>query len=148
MDKINTRLKPYFNDYDENKGYHTILFRPSYAVQTRELNQIQTLFQKQIERFGNHVFKNGSVVIPGAINHDNEYRYVKVTLNNYSDIVDRVLQEIDLRLVTQSNGLIARVMEAVDTKDEDPFTFYVRYTNSGNSGELTKFEVNDVANIV
>ena len=53
---------PFYDDYDETKGYYRILFRPSYAVQAREGTQIQTILQKQIERFGRHVFEEGSLV--------------------------------------------------------------------------------------
>ena len=49
---VNTRivstestLSPYFNDFDESKNYHQMLFRPGYAVQGRELTQIQTILQ-------------------------------------------------------------------------------------------------------
>ena len=63
LDKYN--INPYFDDYDENKNFYRMLFKPSSAVQARELTQIQSILQKQIERFGNHVFKNGSLVTGG-----------------------------------------------------------------------------------
>ena len=51
---INTDLNvtPYFDDYDEDKKFHKVLFRPSVPVQARELTQSQTILQNQIERFG------------------------------------------------------------------------------------------------
>ena len=58
---------PYFDDYDENKDFHRILFKPGFAVQARELTQLQTILQKQIDRFGRHIFQNGSVVTGGEI---------------------------------------------------------------------------------
>jgi len=61
---------PYFDDFDAQKGYHKILFKPGTSVQARELNQLQTTLQEQINRFGSHVFKNGSMVIPGATKFD------------------------------------------------------------------------------
>ena len=42
-------------------------FRPGYPVQARELTTLQSILQDQIESFGSHVFKEGSVVIPGNI---------------------------------------------------------------------------------
>ena len=37
---------------------------PSFAVQgTRELTQLQSILQNQIERFGNHIFQEGTLVI-------------------------------------------------------------------------------------
>jgi hypothetical protein len=55
-------VPPYFDDYDETKQFHRILHRPSTPIQARELTQAQSILQNQIERFGNHVFKDGSIV--------------------------------------------------------------------------------------
>ena len=71
-------LSPYFDDFSESKKFHRVLFRPAFAVQARELTQSQTQLQNQIERFGDHVFKHGSMVIPGNIGLDLEYYAVKL----------------------------------------------------------------------
>ena len=55
-------IDPYYDDYDEDKKFLRVLFKPGYAVQARELTQLQTILQKQVTRFGNHIFQNGSVV--------------------------------------------------------------------------------------
>lgn len=65
-----TTLTPYYDDFEENKNFHRILFKPGRAVQARELTQSQTIMQNQIERFGNHVFKNGSIVEGAQITFD------------------------------------------------------------------------------
>jgi hypothetical protein len=52
-------ISPYHDDYDEHKDFHQILFKPGYAVQARELTQLQTILRSQIEKFGNHIFKHG-----------------------------------------------------------------------------------------
>ena len=36
---------------------------PSYPVQARELTGLQSLLQNQVESFGKHIFKEGSMVI-------------------------------------------------------------------------------------
>ena len=51
----NFNLNPYYDDFDEAKKYLRLLFKPGYAVQARELTQIQSLLQNQVERFGSHV---------------------------------------------------------------------------------------------
>ena len=58
---------PYFNDYEEGKKFLQVMFKPGYPVQARELSQAQSILQNQIERFGNHIFKNGSVVLGGEV---------------------------------------------------------------------------------
>jgi len=58
----NFNVDPYYDDYDETKNFHRVLYRPGFAVQARELTQQQTILQNQIHRFGNHIFKDGSEV--------------------------------------------------------------------------------------
>lgn len=71
-------VPPYFDDFDANNRYHRILFRPSVAVQARELTQLQTTLQDQIETFGNHVFKDGSIVDGCAITYYPNVHYISV----------------------------------------------------------------------
>ena len=61
----NFNVNPYYDDYDEDKKFLRVLFKPGKAVKARELTQLQTILQKQVERFGNHIFQNGSVVTGG-----------------------------------------------------------------------------------
>jgi len=63
-EKIQTDLSvsPYFDDFNEEKNFHRVLYRPGTAVQARELNQMQTILQNQVGRHGNFTFKEGAVV--------------------------------------------------------------------------------------
>ena len=56
---INTDLNvdPYYDDFAEAKQFNRILFKPAKAVQARELTQLQTILQKQVERFGSNIYK-------------------------------------------------------------------------------------------
>lgn len=63
----NFNVNPYYDDFDETKKFLRLLFKPGYAVQARELTQLQSLLQNQIQRQGNFVFKNGSLVSGGSI---------------------------------------------------------------------------------
>ena len=74
---------PYNDDYDPAKKYYQILFRPGYAVQAREMSQLQSLLQNQISSFGQHVFQDGSMVIPGAAAINTLYPFIKL-LPQYS----------------------------------------------------------------
>ena len=67
---LDFNTEPYNDDFDENNKFHRILFRPSYAVQARELTQLQSILQNQIKRHGDHVFQQGAMVIPGQISLD------------------------------------------------------------------------------
>jgi len=75
--------EPYWDDFDATNGaleknYMRILFRPGYAVQARELTQIQSILQNQIKQFGNHIFQDGSPVVGGHLTLDRGVRYVKL----------------------------------------------------------------------
>ena len=58
----NFNVEPYYDDFDETKNYHRLLFRPGLAVQARELTQMQTILQNQIDRFAEHIFQEGATV--------------------------------------------------------------------------------------
>jgi hypothetical protein len=64
----NFNIDPYYDDFDDAKNYHRILFKPGYAVQARELTQQQTILQDQINKFGDYIFQSGSVVTGGKNN--------------------------------------------------------------------------------
>jgi len=68
---INFNINPYYDDFSEDKNFLKILFRPGYAVQARELTQLQSIIQNQIGRFGEGIYRNGSIVY-GAMSSVNE----------------------------------------------------------------------------
>ena len=72
---ISFNVEPYWDDYNTagadgltpKEKYQRILFRPGKAVQARELTQLQTTLQNQVSSLGTSFFKDGSVVVPGAV---------------------------------------------------------------------------------
>ena len=91
--KTNLNVSPYYEDFDENKNFYKILFRPGYSIQTRELTQLQSILQNQVESFGKYAFKQGEMVIPGEIGLNTKLDFVKlssvseVAINDGNDIV-------------------------------------------------------------
>ena len=75
----NFNVDPYYDDYNEDNAYLRILFRPGYAVQGRELTQLQTILQKQSSRLGDHIFKDGSAVLGGELTLDTQVAYLKLS---------------------------------------------------------------------
>jgi len=57
--KINLNVAPYYDDFEGSDNFVRTLFRPGFAIQARELTQLQSELQKQIESHGSHVFKEG-----------------------------------------------------------------------------------------
>ena len=68
MANLNLNVSPYFDDFDPQKDFLRVLFRPGFPVQARELTTLQSFMQNQVQRFGNHIFKDGSRITEGNIN--------------------------------------------------------------------------------
>jgi len=128
---INLFTNPYYDDFNEDKGFHQILFRPGYSVQARELTQIQSIIRDQIAKFGGHVFKHGSVVIPGNSSSNLNVCYVKLA---NAPVIDKLVGMFVKNETTGLRGLIKAGLNAVDG---DPSTLYVEYTNTGFAAGTT-----------
>jgi len=128
---INLNTDPYFDDYSETKDFIKIPFKPGVAVQARELTQIQDILQKQIERFGNHIFKEGSMVIPGEISVDLTYKYLKLQPQYSGSDIDTA-DFLDTLIIGKTSGASARVVAVSAADLTDPNTLFIKYA-SGDS---------------
>tara|TARA_B100000497_G_scaffold114780_1_gene137681 strand:+ start:13999 stop:20073 length:6075 start_codon:yes stop_codon:yes gene_type:complete len=139
-------LSPYYDDFNETKKFHRVLFRPAFAVQGRELTQSQSILQNQIERLSDHVFEQGAMVIPGDIGYDLNYYAVKLTSFTDSASVGVTLNDfIGLTLTGASSGVKARVVNVVATDGTDPNTLFVKYLNSGTNNTTTAFSAETIS---
>src|SRR6056300_1112985 len=122
-------LSPYYDDFTESKKFHRILFRPSFAVQARELTQSQTILQNQIERVGDHLFKKGAMIIPGQVSIDTNYYAVKLTsLGSGNTLTQFTTGTI---LTGGTSGVTAEIVNTVATDGTDPDTIFVKYNKTG-----------------
>jgi len=142
---INFNVNPYHDDYDEDKNFHRILFKPGYAVQARELTQLQTILQNQVEKFGKHVFREGTLVLGGAFDVDQKIQYVKVKDTDSSNAAVANISSYVGTSLSGSSGVKAKVIDAITgVETGNPTkTIYVAYTNSGTDGTLTSFALNE-----
>lgn len=108
---IDFNTEPYFDDFDARKKFYKILFKPANPVQARELNQIQSSLQKQLESLGGHIFKDGAVVLNGSTFYD-RVRVLSVTSNGTSAVsVDTLLANKD-RVFISTSGMQGRIVGA------------------------------------
>lgn len=148
---INTNLNiaPYNDDFSISKKYYRLLFKPGYALQARELTQLQTSIQNQIEQFGANIFQDGSIVKGCTFTELKNLSYVKVndaiTPTLYVDktqyAVDGTIEEYYYQLES-SSGLKASIISASNgfrSKAPDLNTFYVKYLNTISSTEQKTF---------
>lgn len=99
--QLNLNLNPYYDDFDETKGYYRILFKPGFAVQARELTQLQTQLQNQVSKFGSHIFADGSLVLGGNF-FDHSVHYILVSRDNV--ITNFNNQTFEARTEIQANS--------------------------------------------
>jgi hypothetical protein len=129
-------VSPYFDDYNDQKDFYKILFRPGVAVQARELNQLQTILQKQIERFGNNIFKQGTIIDACDITFHSALQYIKIRDIETNSTAVNVEAYRGYRVKNQNNitpleASIITVAPGFESTDPDLNTLYVRYINSG-----------------
>jgi hypothetical protein len=146
---------PYFDDYDFEKGYNRILFKPSVPVQARELTQLQSILQKQIEIFGQNILKDGTII--SGVNFTKKFfQYVKVEDRNQAGDVFSIGDYANGYLVYEAtsgnanNNLIMQIeltRSGFQTQNPNLNTFYGRYTSVGKTAggtEVEKFATGNV----
>jgi hypothetical protein len=140
--ETNLNVRPYFDDYDANKDYYKILFKPSTAVQVRELNQLQTLLQKQIEQFGDHILKSGTILTGCQFTLQPSIPFVKIRdITSKGTAVDAI-SYVGL-FVRNSSNLVSKVVDAAtgfEAQDPNLNTLYLQYLNGGDDGDETAYD--------
>ena len=138
----NLNTTPYFDDFAANSQHHRVLFKPSVPVQARELTQLQTILQSQVEKFGDNIIKNGSIV-SGCSFTTSKINFVKLTDRDSSGDTYVITDFANGYTVHASSNL---TFQTIDTKsgfeitNPDLNTLYGRYINSGNSSGVQKDE--------
>jgi len=130
---LNFNAAPYYDNFDETKEFYKILFRPGYAVQTRELNQLQSIIQKQIEVTGKWLFKDGAMILGGTTSIDTKAQYVIFPLGTNVSLMNGLV------LTGADSGVTAQVIHTEAAIDADLPTIFVKYTNSGTDTETKTF---------
>ena len=155
----NLNQAPYFDDYDAEKQFYRVMFKPGYAIQARELTQLQTMLQNQVESFGDNIFKEGSIVKGCNFTELDDLQFVKLNdgptgFNAESYISTSAVevlagQEVELDYVYQvkgqSSGLKAEIVQAskgFQTRPPNLNTFFINYTNIGLAGQ-TQFQAGE-----
>ena len=138
----NLNKTPYYDDYDSEKNFYKVLFKPGVTVQTRELTTLQSILQNQIEKFGSKFFNAGGVVIPGntafipvynAVEVETTYKGINVE-TYFSELLGKVISGAD-------SGTTAKIVNIVKSSESDKgrTTIFVKYLSSGTDFETELF---------
>ena len=137
----NLNVSPYFDDFDEKKGYQRVLFKPGTPIQARELTTLQSILQNQVEKFGKHFFKEGSVVIPGQIGYDSEYYFVQIDDAHLGIPVSTYIDKFIGKSIKGETSGVTAVVEnyIINTESEkNNYTLYVKYSSSSDTNFTLK----------
>jgi hypothetical protein len=142
-------VAPFFDDFSANSDYVRVLFKPGVSVQTRELNQLQSILQNQIEKFGDQIFKNGTIISGVGFAFNPAFSYAKLldadgdgNSVDPSDFVDF--------FVKNDSGVIGIIQDGVsgfESQNPDLNTIYVRYIESSSDFTKVKFAADEILTV-
>jgi hypothetical protein len=134
--QTNLNVSPYFDDFDQDKNYYRILFKPGYPVQARELTGLQSILQNQIDSFGQHFFKEGAKVIPGNTKYERQYYSLEINNTHLGVPVELYIEQVvGKRIIGQTSGVTAVVDKILSSEESERgnTTLYVSYMSSSIS---------------
>ena len=139
--QTNLNVAPYFDDFDAADDFHKVLFKPGYPVQARELTSLQSILQNQIEKFGQHFFKEGARVIPGNTGYTQLYYCVQVQ-NNFQGIpVSAYIDQLIGQKITGQDSGVTAVVDKVllaENSERNNLTLYINYLSSNTANNATQ----------
>ena len=131
----NTFSERYADDFNDSAGFHKVLFNSGRALQQRELNQLQTIIQKEISSFANFVFKQDGGKATGPAPNCNIRQFVKIdtsaaaTANIPADV-----QELKGLIFEEADtGIEFSVSAVAAATATDPLTLYFTTINPNDT---------------
>jgi hypothetical protein len=134
--ETNLNITPYNDDFNTVDNYYRVLFKPTNPVQGRELNNLQSILQNQVEQFGNHIFKEGSAVIAGNCDYDKDLSVIELQ-NSYNGLsVSAYIPLLVGKTVKgKKSGIRATVILAQTQSESERgnASLYIKYVSSDTS---------------
>ena len=134
---LNFNVDPYFDDFDPEKNFHRILFKPGYAVQARELTQSQTILQNQITSFADAIFAQNTPISGGKVTVNQNVYFLKLNTTDNSGATISAESFLNGVVRSADGSIVAKVLQTVEATttaaggEGDPPTLIVSYI-SGN----------------
>ena len=151
---LDLNVSPYYDDAADaiTKNYNRILFKPGYAVQARELTQLQSILQDQVGKFGNHIFKNGSVVAGCEFKLDTARDFVKVLDEDASGILIADIEDyIGAKVIGLTSSIQAEIVHVAGGSEADSpdlNTLYLRYLTGDGSTDAVHFSPGETIRVI
>ena len=135
-------VSPYYDDFDENDNFHRVLFRPGYSIQARELTTLQSILQGQIEQHGKHMFKEGTVVIPGQLSYSKDFTTLQLASTFASEdvVASAFYNATDPVIITGvTSGVKAKVIGFSEATTTAQPILHLQYISAGNDNATLAF---------
>ena len=149
---LDLNTSPYYDDFNAAKDFHRILFKPGVAVQARELTQVQSLLQNQINEGMAFTLQEGAIVT-GCAETWTDIEWVKILDTDASSaaVDNSTLASFVGDTVTGgTSGLIGQIVEvATGTEAASPALkkIYIQYTNFGSQTTYTHFNASETLTV-
>lgn len=134
---------PYYDDFNEDNNFHRVLFKPGVALQAREITQLQTILQNQVERFGNNILKEGTVVQGCNFTEVRDLKYVKILDLNADGQPVPIGNYVGAKIVGASTGvagIIQTYADGLESQDPNLNTLFLKYSGSGTNPAIKTFD--------
>ena len=145
----NLNVTPYYDDFDKDKNFYRVLFRPGFPIQARELSTVQSILQNQVESMGTHLFKDGAMVIPGQVGYDLNVQAVLLQESFLGSDVETYRSQLTGTIIEGlTTGVKAKVLYSISASESEKgyITLYVKYIDSGDTTSettLKTFQINE-----
>jgi hypothetical protein len=141
---------PYFDNFNSANQYYRVLYKPSAAVQARELTTSQSILQNQIEEFGDNIFTNGTIIKGCNITFDTALPYVKLQ-DNYANGAALTVSSLNGFFLVSNSGLKAIVQNSTQgyvAASPNLNTLYIKYLNSATNTSIKVFQNDEILSVV
>lgn len=147
-----TNISQYYNLYDSTKGYTELLFRAGRILQSKELNEMQSMIKNQIKNVGDTILTNGDIIEGCQLLIDLEAKTATITKGKlYLNGDVRPISDTTVNITgegTETIGVLLKndIITADDDEDlNDVASGYDNYNQDGayRLKETVQITVND-----
>lgn len=140
---------PYFDRFDEKSKYYHVALKPGLSVQTGELNELQSILRNQLEKFGDAIFQNGTIIKGCNFIFYSNYPYAKLSDTLLNGQAAGLTAAYFGLTAENANGLTAFITNTLEGFEGSSVqkAIYLTYTNSGDDSETDSFSPGDTLTI-
>lgn len=129
----------YYDLYDKTKGYTALLFRAGKVLQSKEVNEIQSVLKNQIKNVGDTILTNGDIIegCQLVLKEDDPHKVMLTRGRIYLNGDVRDINDTDITIAAEGTEVIGAIIkQEIVTPDDDPelldvSTGYDNYNQDG-----------------